>query len=119
MLKDMVARGRPMAAPGTIPQPQTPPPGPPAGAPGTTYQGTFGDHDLAGSMPSLGHPMRDAASRLQRVHSCCDSAAASNSNLTQVRLEIWRVAPAVLLELDDLRLDDQCMRVARTCTLLI
>ncbi|OLP96415.1 hypothetical protein AK812_SmicGene21370 [Symbiodinium microadriaticum] len=35
-----------------------------------------------------------------------------DSSRPTVRLEIWRVAPAVLLELDDLGLDDQCVRGA-------
>ena len=34
-------------------------------------------------------------------------------SLSQVRLDIWRVAPGVLLELGELRLDEKCMRASR------
>lgn len=33
--------------------------------------------------------------------------------LTQIRFDVWRVAPSVLLELDGLGVDNACMRAAR------
>ncbi|CAE7312023.1 mao [Symbiodinium sp. CCMP2592] len=37
-------------------------------------------------------------------------ATGRNPLLDAVRLDVWRVAPGVLLELDELRLDEKCMR---------
>ena len=60
-LKELVAH-----RPGAIPAPRTPPGPPPGGPHGPlAYKGTFDENDLAGSMPSIGHPMRDAAPWLE------------------------------------------------------
>ncbi|CAE7769909.1 mao [Symbiodinium sp. CCMP2592] len=78
------SRGLPARPPATgtgVPGPRTPPGGMYVG------HGTFDPSDLVGAMPSVGNPLLDA-----------------------VRLDVWRVAPGVLLELDELRLDEKCMR---------
>ena len=56
-LKELVAR-RPMGG-------VQAPPGPPPGAPGVQHKGTFDENDLAGSMPSIDHPMRDGGPWLE------------------------------------------------------
>ncbi|CAE7707455.1 mao [Symbiodinium sp. CCMP2592] len=73
------------AHPAGVPGPRTPP----ADAPGGPYfgHGTFGVEAVVAAMPSVGNPLLDA-----------------------VRLDVWRVAPGVLLEFDELRLDEKCMR---------
>lgn len=42
-----------------------------------------------------------------------DSLSISPFGLPEVRMDIWKVAPATLLELDELELDEKCIRVAR------
>ncbi|CAE7228982.1 mao [Symbiodinium sp. CCMP2592] len=79
------ARGGPFRHGRAVPAPHTPP-GPPPGGPYHGH-GTFDPADLTGAMPSVGNPLVDA-----------------------VRLDIWKVAPGVLLELDELRLDEKCIR---------
>ena len=79
-------------------QPQTPPGPPPAGS-RVQYHGTRRS-GIGSSMPFRG---------------CIESDSLSISpfGLPEVRMDIWKVAPATLLELDELELDEKCIRVAR------
>ncbi|CAE7739957.1 mao [Symbiodinium sp. CCMP2592] len=68
--------------------PVPPPTAPPFDGAGRDYgHGVFDPNGLEGSMPSVGNAVLDA-----------------------VRLDVWKVAPSVLIELDQLQIDERCMR---------